>query len=120
MKILNWILCFLFLLSAVLQYNDPDPVIWMLMWGATGVACLLFALKKLPNLMPMIVGGIALVWALILLPKIIGTYEDILWNEVFMQASMSNITVEWVREMGGLLIIAIWMGVLLCVGRKTA
>ncbi len=119
MKILNWILCFLFLLSAVLQYNDPDPLPWMIMWGAAGVACLLYGAGKLPLWLPMTVGAVALVWGLALLPGIFQTAGDIRWNEVFMQATMSNLTVEWVREMGGLLIIAIWMGLLLLGRRKT-
>jgi hypothetical protein len=29
MKIFNLIFCLLFIFSAVLQYNDPDPYIWM-------------------------------------------------------------------------------------------
>ncbi|QXD24532.1 transmembrane 220 family protein [Opitutia bacterium ISCC 51] len=119
MKILNWILCFLFLLSAVLQYNDPDPLLWMIMWGAAGVACLLYGIGKLPKWLPILVGGVGLVWGLALIPGIIRTAGDIRWNEVFMQASMSNITVEWVREMGGVFIIALWMGVLILKSRKT-
>lgn len=118
MKIINWIFCFLFLLSAVLQFNDPDPVIWMIMWSAAGISCLLFGLGKLPKVLPIAVGGVSLIWALVLLPRIIGTYGDILWDEVFMQVSMSNITVEWVREIGGLVIIAVWMAVLIFQGRK--
>jgi len=120
MKLLNWLFCLSFLLSAVLQYNDPDPVVWILMWGVAGVACLLHGIGKLPQKLPIIVGVIALVWGFALLPGIIRTAADIRWNEVFMQASMSNITVEWVREMGGLLIIAIWMGVLVMKDRKSA
>ena len=120
MKILNWILCFLFLLSAVLQYNDPDPLLWMIMWGAAGIACLLYGIGKLPMWLPVAIGAVGLVWGLALLPGIIRTAGDIRWNEVFMQAGMSNITVERVREMGGLIIISIWMAVLLCKSRKTS
>jgi hypothetical protein len=119
MKLLNWILCFLFLFSAILQYNDPDPIIWMIMWGAAGVACLLYGLGKLPKLLPIVVGVVGLIWAFALLPGIIRTASDIRWNEVFMQASMSNITVEWIRECGGLLIISIWMWLLLMRSRNT-
>ncbi|MCB1121182.1 MAG: hypothetical protein KJT03_06520 [Verrucomicrobiae bacterium] len=118
MKILNWILCFLFLLSAGLQYNDPDPIQWMLMWAGAGVACLLFGIKKLPKWVPMAEAVIAICWAGYILPKIISHMVDIHWNEVFMQAKMSNLTVEYVREFGGLLIILIWMIVLILQTRK--
>ena len=118
MKIVNWIFCCLFFLSAVFQYNDPDPVIWILMWGAAGAACLFFGIGKLPMALPVAMAAIGLIWALALFPKILETSADIRWREVFMQASMSNITVEWVREMGGLLIISAWMGVLVFLKRK--
>lgn len=29
MKIFNLLFCFLFIFSAALQYNDPDPYVWM-------------------------------------------------------------------------------------------
>ncbi len=32
MKILYWILAALFLLFAAVQYNDPDPIPWMLLY----------------------------------------------------------------------------------------
>src|SRR5690606_539791 len=31
----------LFAVSALLQYNDPDPVAWVLMWGAAAVVAVL-------------------------------------------------------------------------------
>ena len=36
MKVFNLIFCFLFVFSAVLQYNDPDPYLWIpiYMYGA--------------------------------------------------------------------------------------
>ncbi len=112
MKILNWILFLIFLLSAALQFNDPDAIIWMLMWGAAAAACLLFGIGKGLRAFPLFVGIIALIWAAILVPSVVETTGDIRWSEVFVLVSMSNITVEWVREIGGLLIIAVWMGVL--------
>ncbi|MBH54558.1 MAG: hypothetical protein CMI18_09465 [Opitutaceae bacterium] len=112
MKIVNWVLCFLFFLSAFLQYNDPDPIAWMLMWGAAGVVCLFFGLGSLPLILPITIALVGLVWAGLLLPRIIETFDSIRWNEIFMQATMSNITVEWAREFGGLIVIAGWMSLL--------
>lgn len=108
----------LFFLSAALQYNDPDPVAWMLMWAAAGVVCLAYTLGRLPVAVALLVGLVALAWSLTLLPGIIQNADSIYWNEVFMQASMSNLTVEWVRELGGLLIIVLWMLVLSITNRK--
>jgi len=113
MKIVNWGLCSLFFLSAFLQYNDPDPIAWMLIWGAAGVVCLLYGFGSLSLIFPIALVLIGLVWAGFLLPRIIETFDSIGWDEVFMQATMSNIIVESVREMGGLLIIAVWMSLLI-------
>ena len=36
-KIINWILCVVFLLFAYLQFNDPDPLIWVMVYGTVAV-----------------------------------------------------------------------------------
>jgi hypothetical protein len=39
MKIFNIIFCLLFVLSAALQYNDPDPYLWMPIYLYGAVLC---------------------------------------------------------------------------------
>ncbi|MGN6436064.1 MAG: transmembrane 220 family protein [Agriterribacter sp.] len=39
MKIFNLIFCFLFIVSAALQYNDPDPYLWMPIYLFGAAAC---------------------------------------------------------------------------------
>jgi phage-related holin len=39
MKIFNLIFCILFILFAALQYNDPDPYIWMPIYLYAAVLC---------------------------------------------------------------------------------
>ena len=43
MKVLNLILAVMFLLFAFVQINDPDPVLWILIYGLMAVACILAA-----------------------------------------------------------------------------
>lgn len=43
MKILNLFLAVMFLLFAFVQINDPDPVLWILIYGLMAVACVLAA-----------------------------------------------------------------------------
>lgn len=43
MKVLNLVLAVLFVIFAFLQINDPDPVIWILIYGLMAVACVLAA-----------------------------------------------------------------------------
>ncbi len=45
MKVLNLVLAVLFLLFAFVQINDPDPVLWILVYGAMAVACVLAAFR---------------------------------------------------------------------------
>jgi general stress protein CsbA len=46
MKIFNIFFCLVFILFAGLQYNDPDPYIWMPIYLYTAVLCFLAAQKK--------------------------------------------------------------------------
>lgn len=39
MKIFNLLFCLLFVFSAVLQYNDPDPYLWIPIYGYGAVLC---------------------------------------------------------------------------------
>ncbi|MEI9945911.1 MAG: transmembrane 220 family protein [Chitinophagaceae bacterium] len=39
MKIFNLVFCILFILFAALQYNDPDPYIWMPIYLYSAVLC---------------------------------------------------------------------------------
>ncbi len=41
MKILNFILAALFLLFAFVQVNDPDPLLWILVYGSMAVLAVL-------------------------------------------------------------------------------
>lgn len=43
MKVLNLLLAVMFLLFAFVQINDPDPVLWILIYGLMAVACVLAA-----------------------------------------------------------------------------
>ncbi|MDN3657344.1 transmembrane 220 family protein [Ferruginibacter paludis] len=46
MKVFNLICCFLFIVFAALQYNDPDPYVWVPIYMYTAVLCWLAAKKR--------------------------------------------------------------------------
>jgi len=46
MKIFNLIFCILFILFAALQYNDPDPYVWIPIYLYAAVLCWLAFRKK--------------------------------------------------------------------------
>lgn len=59
MKILNLVLAALFIIFAFVQLNDPDPVLWIFIYGVMAVACVLAAFSAY---YPMILAGLFLVY----------------------------------------------------------
>lgn len=45
MKIINFILTLIFLLFTFVQINDPDPILWILIYGNMAVLCVLAMFK---------------------------------------------------------------------------
>jgi hypothetical protein len=98
-----------FTASVIVQYNDPDPLLWMLMWGAAAAACALMLARRLHWALPAAVGLVALVWAATLAPGVIG---QVPFTSMFGAFEMKSAGIEESREMYGLLLIAGYMAVL--------
>src|SRR5881394_3109931 len=107
-KVLNYLMTAAFLFSVAVQYNDPDPVRWMAIYGAAAVVCVLAIMGRERWPLPAAIGLIALIWALTLAPDVIGKVR---FGELFEAFEMKDERVEVAREMGGLLIVAFWMAV---------
>lgn len=45
MKILNLVLAIMFVVFAFLQVNDPDPLLWIGIYGAMAILCVLAAFR---------------------------------------------------------------------------
>jgi hypothetical protein len=114
LKGLNRVMAVLFGIAAVLQYNDPDPLRWMAIYGVAGLACL-FA-GRLSRAAPAIIGLAAVAWAATLAPGVVGRVTI---RELFESYAMKGEPVEEAREMGGLLLVAAWMAVLIVRGAPT-
>lgn len=104
--ILNLLMTAAFLFSVAVQYNDPDPIRWMAIYGAAAVICMLAIAGRGRWPLAAAVGLLALVWALTLAPAVIGKVR---FGELFEAFEMKDERVEVAREMGGLLIVAFWM-----------
>jgi len=109
MKLLNYLMTVCFLFSVVVQYNDPDPVRWMLIYGLACAACVLAILNRLNWIFPAAIGLVALAWAMTLAPNVIG---KVAFRELFEAFEMKDERVEVAREFGGLLIVTFWMAAL--------
>lgn len=99
----------IFALGAAVQYNDPDPARWMAIYGLAALAAFLAFTRRLHAFLPLAIGAIALVWAMMILPGVSG---KVLPGEIFASVEMKSEPVEEMREGLGLLIIAGWMGIL--------
>ena len=107
-RLLSAVFAGLFLLGAAVQYNDPDPVGWMLIYLAAAVSCALAARGRVGWQFPATVGLVALIWAATLVPSVAGKVRP---GELVGAWEMKDERVEEGREMYGLLIIAVWMAV---------
>jgi hypothetical protein len=54
MKIVNLLLALMFVVFAYLQLNDPDPIVWILIYGAMAVICVLAAFNIRPRIVMII------------------------------------------------------------------
>jgi len=103
--IANGAMALLFVASAAVQYNDPDPVQWMAIYGAAAAVCFAALRKPVRAAFPAALAIVALVWALSLAPVVIGMRAA----EIFQFRSGAG---EEGREMYGLLIVSAWMAAL--------
>tara|TARA_R110002049_G_scaffold177382_20_gene344574 strand:- start:2882 stop:3202 length:321 start_codon:yes stop_codon:yes gene_type:complete len=105
----------MYLLSAAVQYNDPDAFLWVLVYLAAAVMCALQFRARPPLWLPRALLVITAVWMGALLPSIVG---QISLQEIFASISMKTRAVEEAREIGGLFLVTLWAGVLTYRQRK--
>ena len=97
-KILGYVFAVLFTVGAGLQYNDPDSLNWIIIYGVAALISLLFALNKIGFIIPMILGVLAFIGFIYLYPS---DFKGFDLNDGDI------VTVELGREAFGLLIISI-------------
>lgn len=101
-----WLMTALYLVSVALQYNDPDPIRWMLIYGAAAVASAMLPLRRWAIPLSFLVAAAALVWAAILTPEIWGRVG---FSDMWLKMSEKGGAVEVEREIGGLVIVVGWL-----------
>ena len=90
----------LFLLAVAVQYNDPDPVFWMVLYGVAALITFT-AIKRTPRNLAAAAGVAYILGAMYWVPK------------GWQRAWIDN---EEVREAGGLVICGVWLLILAVVG----
>jgi hypothetical protein len=109
-RMLNGLMAVLFAVAAVVQFNDPDPLRWVAVYGAALTVSILAAVRgSVPVALPATVGGIALAWGLLLVGRSGATLR--IYQDMFDAWEMTDASVEEAREAIGLFIVFFWMAV---------
>ncbi len=115
MKIIYWVLSVVFALFALVQYNDPDPVQWILMYAGVAVHFGMAALGRLYRPAVWVWLAAAVIWAATLFPDFMNWIN---MGEPSIVETMKAETpwVELTREFLGLVIAA--LGCVFLLARK--
>lgn len=106
-KLINWILSIIFLLFALVQMNDPDPFIWVAIYGLIAI---FFAISNFRDIPKIIIQVLIIGLVLFALYHVGHFYDWLLSNdksELFGDMIYDKPYVEGTREFMGL-IIATW------------
>jgi hypothetical protein len=107
-RTLNGLMAVLFAIALAVQFNDPDPLRWMAIYGAALAVSILAAVRgRVPVALTVTVGAIALAWGLLLAGRGGGTFR--VYQHMFDAWEMRNTSIEEAREATGLLIVFFWM-----------
>ena len=101
----NGIMLLMFLFSAAVQFNDPDPLTWIAIYCAAATVCALEIRRRLPGWTPVAIAVIAIVWA----GSIHYRARDVPISSLFAAWEMQDLRIEEAREMYGLAIVGVWM-----------
>ena len=101
----NVIMLLMFVFSAAVQVNDPDPLVWMGIYAAAAVVCGFETRRRTPAWAPVVVALIAFAWA----GSLYYRAHDVPISSLFAEWEMQDLRIEEAREMYGLLIVGVWM-----------
>ena len=106
-RALNTGTALLFLFAAAVQYNDPDPLRWIAIYGAACLASIMAAAGR-PFHRAVVAGiaAVAVIWSVAITLQGQGSAA---YRHMFDAWEMTAANVEEARETVGLLIVAAWM-----------
>jgi Transmembrane family 220, helix len=119
MRIVNFILAVMFLLFAFVQINDPDPVIWILIYGAMAVLSIMAIFKFYPMKFMIALLVLYVLYSIVYMPGVLEWLrqddKSMLFDDV---AKMQYPYVEEAREFFGLLICIIVLVIFIIRARR--
>ena len=107
LRIASGLMAVLFFICVALQYNDPDPVQWMAIYGAAAIVSTLHAWRgRVLVALPVFVAVAAVVWGAYIATHIHGPFQ---WHHLAETMHAGTPQIEESRESLGLFIVAAWM-----------
>ena len=100
LKVLGIIFGVLFIFGAIVQYNDPDPILWIIIYTIASIASFGYAANKTPKMVLLVLGTLFLIGFFSAYPETFEGFE-------IGKGDIKN--VEEAREAYGLLLMAIVM-----------
>ncbi|MGE5943248.1 MAG: transmembrane 220 family protein [Flavobacteriales bacterium] len=106
-KIINVVLFILFGLFAVVQLNDPDPMVWFTIYAIVAIVCLVANYKKIPKILLWILILGLVIYSVSYFPYFKDWFNIDHKEELFGKMVYEKPYLEGTREFLGLLIAAI-------------
>lgn len=107
MRALNFVFAAVFAVMAGLQFNDPDPVYWVAVYGGTALVALGKALGRYSEFWAAIAIGGVVAGLIFAVPGVLNFIEYGSIDELLGGTTAAKAYVESTREFGGLLIALI-------------
>lgn len=104
MRILYYVFAAVFFVMAGLQFNDPDPIYWVAVYGGTALIALSKAFGRFSEFWAALTIGAVVAGLITALPGVFSFLEYGAFGELIGEMQASKPYVEATREFGGLLI----------------
>jgi hypothetical protein len=121
MKVVNLVLAVMFLAFAFLQINDPDPILWILIYGSMAVICILAAFRIYSKIAIILLLGGFIGFSFVFIPGLkewmAQENQSVLFDDL---AKMEHPYIEESREFLGLMICVVVLVIQLVRARKAS
>lgn len=119
LRIAHGIMAALFALSVLIQFNDPNPLVWILIYLAAAITTGLAALNKLPcaKILSGIVFAIVLLWEIKYIQ--LGAWR-VRFLDLTQEWHMTNELIVLGREFYALIWVGGWMAAVFLTARSAA
>ncbi len=110
MVVFNYIFAAVFTVFALLQINDPDPYVWIPIYGVVALICFSNARKKYDRFAHLVILASCIIYGINLVIKTDGVASWLNDHNAESLVESMKATKPWIenaREFGGLLIIAV-------------